>query len=263
MATPGLTLGPQDPDSSSELTGKLGVHNRAKKLLDRHRANWPVDLTLALSRPRDDLRSEALLENMDEVEAALGRMSGRRAFFNAEEDVLEDAAVRGLTERERVVSIVFRRPSGRVGQGVIPYVGFEETEGVFAHLKARQDGVLLAAPAAPAATSEEGDEALRAQLAESEAKAKQATKEKADAEAALANLNERLERLENPEPWEGYDVTKVDDRVKRIHEGGVEEFGRAGLERIETYESGRAQPSKKVLQAIDDALSGETSDPAG
>lgn len=252
MATetaPGLTLGPMDPDSASELTERLGVHNNANKLLQRHRANFPHELTLALARPIDEARSEAL--DMEEVESALKALRGRRAFFNTSTDALEDAVVRGTNDKDRVVSVVFRRGGdmGRSAQGVLPYAGMTASIRAYDQAQEQAKGVLSMPVAADDATA-----AAEARVAQAEAAARAAEDRARRAEETQSDLVARLERLENPEPFAGYDSLTAKDRVELIQAGGVEEYGRAGLERMRTYEEGRDRPSKQVLDAIEQVL---------
>lgn len=246
-STPGLTYGPLDPDNTSELTSRLGVHNKADRLLQRHASNWPVELVNALSRPLDEERTATL--DLDEVEDALGNLSGRRAFFKTD-DELEDAAVRGTSDRDRVVSVVFRKPSGRSAYGVIPYEDLDASIRAYDAKKARLEGggapVLLGA----SSDSSEREVALEAAAQDAESRAR-------DAEARHEELLERVEALENPEPWDGYDELNAPDVVDAIKEGGIQEYGRAGLERIKTYEEGRERPRSTVVSAVEDALNAQ------
>lgn len=134
---PGAVIGPLgDLDGVGELTAHLGVHNSADRLVQRHRQNWPLGLTEALSREKDFDRSRTL--DLGEVEAALRALKGRTAFFKAD-DVLEDASVRGTTDKDRIVSVVFRKPSGRSANGVIPYAGMPKSVAAHAELMVRRD----------------------------------------------------------------------------------------------------------------------------
>lgn len=258
----GLTLGPLDPDNSSELTRKLGVHNKADRLLKNHMANWPVELTKALSLPRADVRSEAL--DFDEVESALKALSGRRAFFK-DGDTFEDASVRGPqgddTKRieDLIVSVVYRKKSDRSAVGVIPYSNLEGSLRAYAQLKleneAEKRGVPLAA-LQPAAAGGTVDEAALAQ-AQADAEAHKAAAETAEAgrreaEGKLADLADRIAALENPAPFPGYDELNALDRAAKVKEGGLDEYGRAGLERIYAYEVSHKDSAqvKKAIEAI-------------
>lgn len=244
----GLSIGPQDPDNTSKLTAKVGVHNKADKLLARHRANWPVQLTTALSRPRDDERSETLL--VDEVQSALEALKGRRAFFNPETDELEDASVRGTTDKDRIVSVVVRRGGefGRSYNGVLPYEGMTGSIRAYEEaVEAEKNGGF--APAALPA----GDDETAAALAEAQRQRDAAEAQNRELSGTLQELQDRLAALENPEPFDGYAGMKAQDRAKRVEEGGISEFGRAGLERIATYEAAHGN-SVQVLRAVDDAL---------
>lgn len=255
--TPGLTLGPLDPDNTSEMTARLGVHNKAAKLLKAHASNWPVQLTTALSRPIDVERTEAL--DQDEVLSALSSLRGRRAFFDEDSDVLEDATVRGVTEKDRVVAVVFRRAPkdskvgvehGRSAYGVIPYAGLDASVRAYEEKKAREELGPLAGFQTTALEAQEGH--LEGVVPEEQLRA--AEDARRQAEQDMTELRERLERLENPEPWDGYDDENANAVVERVKEGGIDEFGRAGLERIRSYEESYSQPRKTVLAAVDEAL---------
>jgi hypothetical protein len=264
-----LTLGPMDPDNTSELTKRVGVHNRAKQLLIRHGANFPQKLTVALSQPVDKERSDAL--DLEEVESALRSLSGRRAFFKAD-DTLEAAAVRG-TGKDRVVAVVFRKPdvldqetgrvaegSGRAAQGVIAYDGLERSQAAYeeqeeARKAATPQGALAAAilasrgPENPA----EPDAAITERLDKLEADLKAAQDEKRAAEQRAQEEAEKAAALADPEPIEGYAALGAKKRVELLREGGIGEYGRAGLERVRAWEEAH-DGYATVLDAIEDLL---------
>jgi len=234
----GLTLGPQDVDSAGDLTGgrgNVGVHNHAKTLLKRHAQLYPVELRTALARPRDPERSTTL--DVEEVEQALGSLQGRRAFFDPEEHVLEDASVKGSNEGDRVVAVVFRsKRTGRSARGVFPYDGLSKSQRAYARVMSGEPG--------NAGGQVPSEEPADTEAAEGRAR---------EAEGRVAALEERLARLENPEPWDGYDEADADAVASRVSEGGYVEFGKAGLERIESYEKANKN-RKTVLRAVDAAL---------
>lgn len=249
---PGLTLGTLDTDSSADLTARMGVHNHADVLLERHAANWPVELTKALSLPQDDLRTEALDE--EEVEDALLALKGRRAFYD-EDDTLEGAAVRGRTDAERIVSVVFRRPSGRLAHGVIPYAGLTLSEAAHERLQEAKKGGVTAAPAAEVGAAEPAELAQAKTDAEAaETRAREAESAQRKADEATRELQERIAALENPEPVPGYAALNAGDRKKLVVDGGVAEYGRSGLERIEAWERSQENGGHKTVL---DAIKGE------
>lgn len=248
--TPGLAIGPQDVDEAGELVGPLGVHNRANILLNRHAQLYPQELVQALSRPRDAARSEAL--DLEDVEGALGDLQGRRAFFQ-DGFILEDASVKGETPDSRVVAVVFTNPkSGRTGRGVIPY---EMVEGpterrVEQRAQERLDSRVRDAGAEPpAASPETRDRALVDRLEQLEREFR----------TVVAERDELRDRLgdsapENQEPFDGYDDLNADELNRRLRGDGADEYGRAGLERMETYEAEHKNRST-VLSTIQELQS--------
>lgn len=236
--TPGLAIGPENVDHAGELVARLGVHNRADRLLNRHAQMYPADLVAALSPRPDPVRSAAL--DLGEVEEALLDLQGRRAFFR-EGYVLEDAAVRGEGSR-RVVSVVYRVPSrdgredyGRSARGVIPYElvestvepRYEELSRQMAEQGVKSPDQLPARFSAP--SSDSADAGTEKRLQELERQLRQSTE-------ALQALQEEKEKLSDPQPYEGYDEQNADAVIARVKDDGLGEFGRAGLERMLTYE---------------------------
>ena len=260
QVAPGLTLGTVDSESVAGLTSRMGTHNQADNLLRQHRANWPRALRTALAWPDDEERTKAL--DHEEVHEALKGLTGRRAFFDGERDTLEGATVRGGAGNPLIVSVVFRRPSGRVAFGVLPYDGLTKSQAAYDEAKRKAEAAPAAAPAEPGESPEAAalvkarEEAEAAQLRADEEAAKRRAVEQQQAELA-----DRIAALENPEPTPGYAELNAGDRKKLVEEGGIAEFGRRGLERIEEYE--RAQPNggfKTVLDAVRDALASTPAD---
>ena len=261
MAPPGLTLGPQDIDSAGELTGRLGVHNKAGTLLKRHAALYPMALRQALALPIDLQRTEAL--DVEEVLTVLNGLKGRRAFFDEEVHTLEDASVRtpqgNVTDDKRVVSVVFRAErdkggSGRSGRGVIPYS--ELTASIRAYEEKVAAGDSSASSTALANVGSDGsgaDAELAARVAALETATSEAEERARQEAETRAALEEELARLRDPEPWEGYDEANGDEVIVRLREGGLREFGEAGLERIRDYEEAHKN-RKGVLGAVQEAL---------
>lgn len=245
--TPGLAIGPQDVDEAGELVGALGVHNRANVLLNRHAQLYPVELVQRLSLPRDAARSEAL--DLEEVEGALGDLQGRRAFFQ-DGFVLEDASVKGDTPDNRCVAVVFTNPkTGRTGRGVIPYEMVEgPTERRAQELRdARVEGRVAEARETPAASPETKDRALLDRLEQLEREFRTVKEER---DALLAEREE----AGDAQPFDGYDDLNAEDLNKRLRSDGADEYGRAGLERMETYEAEHKNRST-VLSTIQELQS--------
>jgi hypothetical protein len=261
MATPGLTLGPQDIDSAGELTARLGVHNKAATLLRRHAALYPAELRTALSLPVDQERTAAL--DAEEVLSVLSGLQGRRAFFDADVHVVEDASVRSAEgtrlDEDRVVSIVFRADrskggSGRSGRGVIPYSQLSGSIRAFEDARDRPGAPAIPIEGSRVAASGEVDADLAARLDALEQSTRDAEERARAAEESRADLEARLARAENPEPFENYDELDADDVARQVKEGGLEEFGTAGLQRILTYEQS-TKNRKTVTKAVESALS--------
>lgn len=251
--TPGLAIGPMDPDAAGELTKKLGVHNKADRLLNRHRAMYPVDLLTALSRPVDAERTAAL--DLDEVREALESLTGRRAFFNADrEDVLLDASVRqDNTDKRRNVAVLYESgKSGRSMRGVIPYELCPASIRRYAQLKEEEATYGTFDPArrttALTGTVEEFDTSgFEEQLRALEARVR-------TSEEGAATTATELARLRDPEPYEGYDEAGAEKIIATVSDNGRDQFGVVGLERMLDYEE-RHKNRVTVKNAIDGELS--------
>lgn len=231
-AYPDLIVGPMDPDSTSELTRKLGTHNKVDRLLKRHAANYPLALTKALARPRDEDRTEAL--DVDEVHDYCLGLRGKSAFLGDDDEIVS-ASVRGTRDADRVVSVLYRTgKSGRSARAVVPYDEMKGSQEAYERLLAERDGE--AAP--PVSRDEAVVEAERARQA---------------AEQEAAELREQLERLQDPEPFEGYDDLKAEEVVARVKEGGRAAFGESGLQRVIEYENAHKKRST-VVNAAEDAI---------
>jgi hypothetical protein len=248
--TPGLAIGPMSGvDEAGELTKDVGVHNLASMLLDRHAQLYPLPLVQALSRPRDHERSAAL--DLGEVQEALERQTGRRAFFR-EGFELVDASVKGDTPETQVVSVLYVNPeTGRSGRGVIPYEEVATaTEKRHEQLQEEKARSLLGPAGVPAkysaASAETADQATEARLQELERQFR-------DAEAGRQAVQDELDALRDPEPWQGYSDENADAIRDKLKDDGLGEFGRAGLERIRTYEEEHGNRST-VLKAVEEQL---------
>jgi hypothetical protein len=244
MPYPELTIGPMDPDSSSELTKKLGTHNKVDKLIQRHAANYPIELTKALSRPRDEDRSESV--DLEEAAAYARALRGRKAFLGDDDEVVA-AAVLGRNENERVVALLYRTAkSGRTARGVIPYAELPQSQAAYERLLAERDAE-DASGAAPAPITVPEDSGADERVAEAE-------RARVAAEQEAQELRERVAALEAPEPYEGYDDEAANEVVARIREGGRDEFGTVGLQRLVDYEKAHKRRTT-VVHAAEDAIS--------
>jgi hypothetical protein len=184
----GVRLGPLDPDRGENF-GQVGAQSSARQLIRHHVAMHPPVLIRALSRVRQDARSEAV--DREEVEAA-----ARKLYADAGEALPEDSrlagfAVRGDDETPelQVVTFTWTTKGGRTGKGFVPYREMSSSV-------------------------EAGDEAVRIEklkaaglpwqpktLAQAETKADTRRLENADAmERELAELRRRLEAVEGQRP---------------------------------------------------------------
>lgn len=249
--TSGLAIGPMDVDNSSQLTAKLGVHNKGHLLIQRQEANYPEALRNAIARPTDADRTEAVQEHFEDVEAAVRSLQGRQAWLR-DGDVIEDVSVHGSKAADRVIVILFRAESGRSGRGVIPYDDVPGIERTLEAQEAQRLNKSLRERGLPVAAADD-DERVKA-MEERAREAIAAAEQRAlDAERSHQALLDRLERLEHPEPFEGYDAAKADEIVKRVKDGGREEFGLVGLSAIAAYEKRRPSPRSTVLDAVENA----------
>lgn len=249
-----VSLGALDPDSSAGLTARLGAHNKADKLIERHAANWPEELRQLVSLPLDELRTDAL--DLQEVHDALSALKGRKAFFDPDADYLLGAAVRGIGDAELWVSVRYQVPSGRVGQGVIRYEGLAKSEAGYEKLrKQAQERIWGSQGESPAVGQPTDAEIAAAGIPEDEAAERISAAEQAarEAEEKAAGLAEELEKAQKPEPFEGYADLNAKDAITAIKEGGVHEYGISGLERIQDYEESH-ENRKTVLDAIVDVV---------
>jgi hypothetical protein len=246
-STPGLSIGPMDLDNSSQLTSKLGVHNKAHILLQRAAANFPLELTKALSRPTDMERTLAVQEHRDEVETA-ARATGS---WLRTTDVVEDLSVKGTSDADRILVVLFRNEAGRSGRGILPYDEVPAVERTHVQLRreARQQAAIDAGIPVAASSDDDRVKAMETQsreaVAESEAK-------RLKAEADLKDVLDRLAKLEDPEPFPGYAELNAPDIAKQLKDGGREQYGVVGLEKIVEYERAH-QNRKSVLEAVTDA----------
>lgn len=259
MATETRVIGPIDPDNSSQLTERLGVHNKAHELLRRHAKNYPAALTAALATPVHPAATTFLRDRQaaglrDAIEEYARGLKGREAFLD-EDDVVEDISVRapqgglGAFDDPTYFAVLYRKGgSGRSARAVIPYSEVPEFDRALEAFEAEKEAGGSAGPTL-AVSDDETSQLLEEAATERDA----AEKEAAELRAQLRDLGERLDSLENPEPFAGYDETSATDLVKRLKDGGASEFGTIGLQAIVSYEEARDNPRKTVLEAAKDA----------
>lgn len=256
MAAEARTIGPLDPDNSSELTARLGVHNMAHELLIRHARNYPAALTAALSNPVHPQATEWLRDpRQAQVRGAIidyaRSLKGKEAFLRGDAKV-EDLSVRapalglGIFGDPNYIAVIYRLESGRSARAAIPFEAVPEVGRAYADFL-RADAA--AAGGTPVGLGDDA-EAVREQARAEVIAAEQA---KAEAENRARDLEERLARLENPEPFEGYDGMSARDIISRVKEGGAQEFGATGLQRVLTYEESSPSPRSTVIEAVKDA----------
>lgn len=248
-ATPGLSVGPMDIDDAAHFATTLHEHNKAHVMLARVQASFPAELTAALSRHVDPERTQAAREHVADVEKAIRGLSGRQNWLRDDDEVI-DVAVRG-GKLDRVIAVMFRGASGRTGRGVVGYDVVPAVERTFeAQEQARADGerARLGMPSGGDARIKEVTDAARKAVADAEQRA-------VEAESRRTDMEERLARLENPEPFSGYDGMSAKDVIERVKSGGRDEFGLAGLDRIRAYELSQKSPRSTVIDAVDDAKS--------
>lgn len=122
MGLPGVKVGPLDPDSTSGF-GQVAAKNSARQLIRLHKQMYPPALLQALTRPRDDPRSKAVLENLDEVQTfaeGLAHENGDKVL--PEGAIVNGASVRGDRAMGQVITFTYRIPgSRRVGKWFAPY----------------------------------------------------------------------------------------------------------------------------------------------
>jgi hypothetical protein len=245
-----LSIGPMTVDGPAEVTARLGTHNKAHQLLQRHAQMFPAALRTQLARPIDGDRT-AFLQNdaklLDAVRDAALAVSGRRRFLD-EEDVLESASVHGDELSGRIVALLYRTGSGRSARGVLSYDAVPAIERAFQSQVAKPAQVREGDTHVHEGAADDSDRAELERVAQ-------------EAEAEQQRLAQEVEALRaevtsatNPEPFPGYDELNAEDVRERIRTGGYKEFGTAGLERIEEYEESQAKPRKTVIEAVVAAL---------
>lgn len=120
MGLPGVKVGPLDPDATESFGQVSGKHS-ARQLIRLHTQLNPPHLKRALARPRDDARSKAVLENLDEVTEYVSGLT----HDNGDPMLPKGARVNGASVRgefgNQVLTFTFELPSGRVGKWFAPF----------------------------------------------------------------------------------------------------------------------------------------------
>lgn len=262
---PELSVGPQDPDATSELTGRLGTHNKAGRLLVRHARNYPTELRRLLALPADPDRTAVAQDYKEEIEDAARSVKGRQNFLPDSAEV-EEVSVFGHPDgRERVFAILYRVESGRSARGVISY---DAVEGVEEEYQEK----LAAGDFAPKPQGADASQALVRELVAALSRGeKPEGVEVSDDEETQAALRELTERLEAAEaraaeaeaaaeeaaapkpPYDTYEDDTANDIVRRLREEGVALYGANGLRQIAAYEEAReGGPRKTIVEAAEE-----------
>jgi hypothetical protein len=120
MSLPGVKVGPLDPDSTSQF-GTVSQTNSARQLIRLHTQMNPPALRRALSRPRDEERTQGL--DLDEVREYVGGLTRENGDPLVPEDsVIQGAAVRGdPVSGPQILTFQYQLASGRVAKWHAPY----------------------------------------------------------------------------------------------------------------------------------------------
>lgn len=120
------TVGPENVDAPGDLAPKVVKQQEAHELINRVRANYPVELVIIEQRDEDRPRTKALVA--DEVLAA-----AQAEFGDADTEGgivrLLSARVRGKAQplAEKAVCILWETPSGRTARGAFAYAPLSES----------------------------------------------------------------------------------------------------------------------------------------
>jgi hypothetical protein len=118
---PGVKVGPLDPDVT-ESFGQVAAAKSAKQLIRYHIAQNPPALRKALAALRDDDRSKAALDNLEEIQEYVERLTLENGDpVMPAGSVVNGAAVRGNQSTGRMLTFTFKVPSGRVSTWFAPY----------------------------------------------------------------------------------------------------------------------------------------------
>lgn len=274
-AFPELSLGPQDPDSTSELTGNLGTHNKAGRLLVRHARNYPPELRRLLALPLDDARTTVAQDYREEIEAAARSVRGRAKFLKEKDEVVEVSVRRDPAGKESVFALLYRVESGRTARGVISY---DSVEGVEENFQERH----AAGEFTPQTQSTDASQALVRELVkalqgdrdvdaavpgaddETRAQLEELQKRLEEAEARAAEAEQAAEEAAAPKPpYDTYEDDNANDVVKYLRQDGVAQLGALGLRQVVDYENAReGGPRKTIVEAAEELAAEAESAPA-
>lgn len=273
---PELSVGPQDPDATSELTGKLGTHNKAGRLLVKHARNYPAELRRLLALPADPDRTEVAQDYREEIEEAARSVKGRSNFLPDDAEVVEVSVFGDPAGKERVFAILYRVSSGRTARGVISFDAVEEVEEDYQER-------LAAGDFAPQPQGADASQALVRELLAALQRgdtAEVVASDDAETQEAIAELTKRLEEAEGraaeaeaaaeeasapKPPFEDYEEGDANAVVKRLKEEGISLLGANGLRAVVDYENAReGGPRKTVVSAAEElAEEAEAGPPSG
>jgi hypothetical protein len=270
-------FGPQDPDDVAELVPRVGVHNKASRVIEAVRKAYPREYVTAASKPVDKGRTEKL--DAAEVEEVAANVLGENF------DGVRGAAVRGPHEgRHEQMTVIISyavKPSGRTARAALAYHTFASSQaaydsavsrgelipGVDDDPKALQQMIRTQEakirqlqseqPEAPAGVSEEdvarivaeAEERIRAEVAEEAAEAEEAPGETEEPPPPPPVFDDSELTPTEGEPVLGYaESLSADDLVQRI-EGG--HYDAAQVEAIKAVEA-EGKKRKTVLAAVPD-----------
>ncbi len=236
-------IGPQDPDKAGETAGNAGGRVNAITLQRQSALAFPQEVRIAQSLPFDEGRTRTL--DLEEVKSAATSVKGKESFME-DDDLLESASVRGNGDDTKVVLLIRRAPrvsdadprAGRSYKAVIDYAPLKKSNKGFEKLRDGDGDESRAVSSGRGLTG--GENALR-----------DAEQERDELRAQLEEAQESGSR--QPEPYDGYDDDNAPDIVKSIKEGGREEYGARGLQKLIEYERAN-QNRSTVIEAAEKAL---------
>lgn len=172
----GVRIGPLDVDKG-ESFGQIGGQTAARRLIRHHTAMNPPALTAALSRVRQDARSDAL--DREEAEENIRAWYEEHGEALPEDSKITGYAVRGDDEAPelQMVTFTFTTKGGRTAKGFMPYRDLSQSvkagDIAVARAKAIDSGHPVEAPAGAGDSAELRElrglvEALTARLADVE-----------------------------------------------------------------------------------------------
>lgn len=259
---PTFSVGPMDVDSAAGLTQRLGTHNKAGALLRRHAASFPRPLMRILELPKDYTATHAVKRCLDSVKEAAVSAKGRHQFLREDDEVLAASVREDPISGDRFVTLIYRKPSGRIARGAIDADSVLGLDEAIADQQAEEavekGGLHLAASIGEPSPARSFDDVANAEAlteAREEADRIRGEAEARERESAntLRELGERLAALEDAPPFEGYDETTPKNLAAQIKTDGLSLYGRVGLERIVSYEEAHKNRAP-VVDAAKDVL---------